>query len=399
MVHLSGLCARRLWVAAVTLLLPAAALTGCSDATGVGDTGSMEVTTATTGASLDPDGYVVTVDGVADQAIGINETVALSDLEPGDHQLELTGLTPNCAVSGANPQTVTVVAGGSVSVIFEIECGFVPLEIAYTRVGGPSGGIFVTTATGSHTLTLRSNPSSGVVSYRGPTWSPDGARIAFLETEIINDFEDFLDLVWAANADGSNPVKLTSEQGYFDRLAWSPDGTRIAYVGSLGDDADVYVMNADGTNRVNLSNYLGADDVDPAWSPDGTKVAFTSFRDYNPEIYVMGADGSNPVRLTNHPGWDNLPAWSPDGTKIAFTTDRDGNSEIYVMGADGSNLVNLTNDAGEQWDPAWSPDGSRIAFTNDWDIYVMDADGSNAVNLTNSPAQEYGPAWSPVPGP
>ncbi|MEJ2320143.1 MAG: DPP IV N-terminal domain-containing protein [Gemmatimonadales bacterium] len=356
----------------------------------------MDVTTATTGASLDPDGYALTVDGGEAQSIGVDETVTLAGLEPGDHEVALTELTPNCAVSGPNPQTVTVVAGESVTASFEIECGFVSLEIAYTRVGA-RGGVFVTTETGSYTFTLRSNSISGQSIYLDPTWSPDGVRIAFLETD-NNIFEDFLDLVWVANVDGSNPVQVTNEQGYFDGLAWSPDGTQIAYAGWLDDDADVdvYVMGTDGSNPVNLTNYPAADS-DPAWSPDGTKIAFTAFRDGNPEIYVMEADGSNQLRLTDDSGWDDLPAWSPDGTKIAFTTDRDGNSEIYVMDADGSHLVNLTNNAGEQWDPAWSPDGSRIAFANDWDIYVMDADGSNAINLTNSPSQEFGPAWSPSP--
>ncbi|NIM52761.1 MAG: hypothetical protein GTO22_26535, partial [Gemmatimonadales bacterium] len=47
-----------------------------------------------------------------------------------------------------------------------------------------------------------------------------------------------------------------------------------------------------------------ADDREPAWSPDGTRIAFASNRDGNYEIYVMDADGSNPVRLTDNPAGD-----------------------------------------------------------------------------------------------
>ena len=81
----------------------------------------------------------------------------------------------------------------------------------------------------------------------------------------------------------------------------------------------------------------------PAWSPDGTKIAYVSTGRTGYEIFVMNADGSNPVQLTNN-GDDEQPAWSPDGTKIAFWSDRyvadfgQHDREIYTMNAtDGSN--------------------------------------------------------------
>jgi Tol biopolymer transport system component len=63
----------------------------------------------------------------------------------------------------------------------------------------------------------------------------------------------------------------------------------------------------------------------PAWSPDGTRIAFMGGPDGPTEydIWVMNADGSNPVQLTDSPGPDWWPAWSPDGTRIAFASVRD----------------------------------------------------------------------------
>ena len=75
--------------------------------------------------------------------------------------------------------------------------------------------------------------------------------------------------------------------------------------------------------------------------PDGTRIAFVSLRAGNEEIYVMHADGSNVVRLTQHPSIDTEPAWSPDGTKIAFTawhaTPSGADSNVYVLRVDGTN--------------------------------------------------------------
>jgi hypothetical protein len=172
---------------------------------------------------------------------------------------------------------------------------------------------------------------------------------------------------------------------------------KIAFASNRDGNTEIYVMNADGSNQVNLTNNAG-NDFNPAFSPDGSKIAFASDRDGNQEIYVMNADGSNQVNLTNAAGDDFNPAFSPDGSKIAFTSTRDGNAEIYVMNADGSNQVNLTNTAGDDFNPAFSPDGSKIAFASfrdgNTEIYVMNADGSNPTRRTfTDPFTDTSPSW------
>jgi hypothetical protein len=207
--------------------------------------------------------------------------------------------------------------------------------------------------------------------------------------------------IYIIDADGANPVQLTTERGPMGPLSWSPDGASIAFV----KGGDVWVMDADGSNPRNLTSYQ-AGDMEPAWSPDGRYIAFSSNRAmrqagqaYAVDIFVMDADGSNPRNLTDSATYDTAPAWSPDGKHILFQSDRDGNQEIYVMDADGSNPRNLTNHEADDFQPAWSPDGRSIAFDSDRDgdreIYVMNVDGSNLRQLTDSPGMDGLPTWSP----
>src|SRR6185503_13314557 len=72
------------------------------------------------------------------------------------------------------------------------------------------------------------------------------------------------------------------------------------------------------------------------------RIAFTSNRDGNDEIYVMNADGTGVVRLTNDPAIDQQPAWSPDGSRIAFVSNRGGKFDTYLMNADGTGVTRLT---------------------------------------------------------
>jgi|GEM_PF-245123 len=284
--------------------------------------------------------------------------------------------------------------------------------------------IFGIRADGTRPVNLSDDPwEESLVDGDGPAWSPDGRRIAFASHrgEAVD--------IYVMDVDGANPVNLTRHPAFDSSPSWSPDGLRIAFTsdrdlpepfsgdpdnpslfGSAGrvlTDADIYVMDADGSNVVRLTDAPGLDQFS-AWSPDGARIAFTSSRNRNSEtgepdldIYVMDADGSNVVRLTDTPGRDGFPAWSPAGDKIAFWSERDGgNCEIYVMDADGSNPVNLTHHPSCDLTPSWSPDGKRIAFSS-WraglQIFAMDADGSNPIQLTEGPRAGW-PAWSPVAG-
>jgi TolB protein len=127
-------------------------------------------------------------------------------------------------------------------------------------------------------------------------------------------------------------------------------------------------------------------------SGDGL-IAFVSDRDDNREIYVMNADGSEQIRLTDHRANDGWPTISPDGTMVAFISDRSGNYDLYSIHTDGSGLTQLTTTFGQEMYPAWSPDGTRIAFMRNYDIFVMNADGSNEVNLTKDEASNLYPVW------
>jgi TolB protein len=229
--------------------------------------------------------------------------------------------------------------------------------------------------------------------FPGP-FSPDGSQIVFTGFGLTKSY------VGLMNADGSNPIDLTNQENSDEGFpAWSPDGKLIAFTSRRDGNNEVYVMNADGSNPIRLTN-SPKDDFAPAWSPDGKQIAFVSDRDNTTgyySIYLMNSDGTNVKRLTNDKGSDYTPIWSPDGTQIAFRSVQKDQSDIFLINMDGSGLVNLTNNPAEEWSPAWSPDGRLIAFqTNrdgNWEIYTMEPDGSKPTNLTNNPADDQMPYW------
>lgn len=83
--------------------------------------GSLRVTILTTGASPDPDGYALELDGGPAQALGSSSTTLMA-VPAGEHSVALSGIAPNCEVSGSNPRSVTVEAGATVETVFGISC-------------------------------------------------------------------------------------------------------------------------------------------------------------------------------------------------------------------------------------------------------------------------------------
>ena len=138
-----------------------------------------------------------------------------------------------------------------------------------------------------------------------------------------------------------------------------------------------------------------------AKAPTTPKILFTSARDGNREVYMMNPDGSEPVNLTQHPSGDMNAVWSPTGEQILFVSDRQGASvrDLYVMDADGSNVRRVFKKKITAWrdNPTWSPDGKQFAY-NYWDrdrskygLYIATLGEEDTEPLPYGGA----PAWSP----
>lgn len=207
--------------------------------------------------------------------------------------------------------------------------------------------------------------------------------------------------IWVMDSDGSDGVRLTTDPTADWDPDWSPDGSTLTFEAWRDGNAEIYLMNSDGSNQRNITNNE-AEDSHPDWSPDGSRIVFCSNRHDpggNLDIYVMNADGSGAVDLTNDSSYDWYPAWSPDGSKIAFGSNRTGQFQIYVMHADGTNTVQLTQD-GENQQPAWSPDGQSVVYFHTGggsrDLYVMAANGSNKHKITAGSGEDNrDPSWAP----
>jgi Tol biopolymer transport system component len=330
-----------------------------------------------------------------------HETIAISDTEPHPVSAQIDGLSPattyhfQFCVKDAQESPPRICSSDQTFTTDPASDGSL-IAFASDR-DSETVEIWVMDSNGNHATQLTDTAHFE----SSPDWSPDGTKIAYVVSDGIR----------VMDADGSDFFTLPDTGDYRDP-AWSPDGDRIAFT-RCTEFCAIWVMDADGSDQVPLTNQVGTDDVDsnPSWSPDGSQIAFYSDRDSIPgfgidNIYVMNSDGTDETNLTHtddSADAEGAPAWSPDGTRIAFSAFRVDNWEIYVMDADGSDQTNLTNNPGSDTDPTWSSDSSKIAFqalrdgSDVHEIYEMDADGGNQRNMTENIVDDTSPDWSSVP--
>jgi len=170
---------------------------------------------------------------------------------------------------------------------------------------------------------------------------------------------------------------------------------QIGFVSTRDGNYEIYRVNVDGTELINLTNN-SALDYYPAWSPDGSTIAFNSGRDNTLQIYLMNADGSNVRWIAN----GKQPAWSPDGSKIVFQYFADLSARLGIINADGTGLTIITSYMYAASAPSWSPDGERIIYishANTRQIETVRTDGTDNRVLVVGVGFETldNPFWSP----
>jgi Tol biopolymer transport system component/predicted Ser/Thr protein kinase len=205
---------------------------------------------------------------------------------------------------------------------------------------------------------------------------------------------------------GVNP--LTTAPGLEDEPTWSPDGKHIAYMSDENGNFDIYVMNIETGNALNLTEDHTGDDTNPEWSPDGNRIAYYSDRGGG-GIYHISNYGGAPTLVTN---LDTNPdmkfyihmSWSPDGSNLVYSYRR----SLYTISVKGGKpeelqLPPIARSRAWLTKPAWSPDGKRIAFTEPHSygytrgkmtIWTWSPDGSDPIKITDGNSFSNNPVWS-----
>jgi len=252
-------------------------------------------------------------------------------------------------------------------------------------------------------------------------YSPDGRQIAYC-SDVSGSFE-----IWTMKQNGMKQRQLTHLDAFAIFPDISPDGSKIAFLGAVGSDPSDEVYVVDATTGGGLTKLTDCPGVDtfcindyPVWSPDGQRILFIHGEQFdadgNPldeQVWVMDANGSHKQQLTfDNRVKDQVPDWSPDGSKIAYQSGGFGDGQIWVMNANGSGQHQLTGCGpsdpspcaiGDDFGTAWSPDGTKIAFLRDFQslgtrnrpVYVMNADGSDQHQLVPGTGLQAVPAWQP----
>ena len=181
----------------------------------------------------------------------------------------------------------------------------------------------------------------------------------------------------------------------------APKAGKVAFASNRSGSWDIWTMNPDGSNPVNLTRDAAVD-LHAAWSPSGKQILFVSFREEGKEssLYLMDADGNNIRKVLDNWYSRSLATWSPDGKQIAAV--RDG--MLYIITLDDKSVEPVAETGLRSvGDPAWSPDGKEIAFIYLWrkqgyELRLLDVQTLKQkvvlAQLERYPYKSY-PTWSP----
>lgn len=203
--------------------------------------------------------------------------------------------------------------------------------------------------------------------WEAPNWSPDGRYL------IANSGGAIYRLTFKADGTTETPTKLAIPANYQcnNDKAISPDGSKLAFSASLapanGLASQVFLANADGSDPKRMTEEFPS--FFHGWSPDNKTLAFVAWRhgEHQFDIYGMPAAGGPETQYTSNPHHDDGPDYSPDGRWIYINSDRSGKEAVWRFpstgaGANDAKAEMVLSDEMEDWFPHISPDGKKMVY-------------------------------------
>jgi dipeptidyl aminopeptidase/acylaminoacyl peptidase len=318
-------------------------------------------------------------------------------------------VTPQGVVTAGSTGTATITATssggrGSADMVVLEYSPRANREIAYVRNALGSHGFSIDELRALQPDGSGSQPISPPDEYVSQFhWSPTGDQVAVIYVSTNDIGKTGL---YVLNADGTGERPVAANGGAYPR--WSPDGQRIAF--RTHGPARIWTVNADGTDPLELTSLTG-DQIDPEWSPDGRQIGFRRQDTFCDELWLMDADGTHEREVDLPVGMCNL-AWSPDGKLIAFASpSADGQrAGIWLVNSDGSDPRPFTPNCSatgvcggdrDYFGPKWSPDGEHLAYMSAGiagdlpSVHVSDLDRTDVIEFAVGNPLEASVDWSP----
>ena len=235
--------------------------------------------------------------------------------------------------------------------------------------------------------------TNDLLDYDKVSLSADGRLLVIQQETIVNH-------IWVVpDGDVNRARQLTfgaSAREGTSGLAWTPDG-HILFTSARSGAADIWIINADGTDARQLTAGTGGANWRPRATPDGRYIVFTSTRAGRQNIWRIDADGSNPTRLTSGVG-EGTPYVSPDGRWLYYTNYAVRPSALERIAFEGGTAVRLSSQY-DSSEPVVSPDGKLIAYEHyddrrGWHTALLPAEGGEPVKVFDFHAFRAGVRWT-----
>lgn len=250
-----------------------------------------------------------------------------------------------------------------------------------------------------------------------PAWNAAGNRIAVSMSTAGSNGPAPADL-YTMDPTGADVARVTNDSVQDGDPSWNLSGTTIAEDRGESNRSIATVPAIGGTPTTLVAGSPGNEAGEPQFSPNGSRIAFQQRTGPVEDLYVINNDGTGKVDLTpDDDGNNEYPSWSPDGHYLAFASDRNGVFELFVLDVSGGpsngQIFPITHETSvPDIHPTWSPDQTMIAFTHgcaddfcsgpnglveNGDIDVVDVrdlthpGGRQSVVATSRP--EYAPDW------